>query len=86
MDNPGWYPVVPGVFLYLAGADPMDGELRDLPAAPEGRRQQSRHHCELGLELRGLSGVSIGNNDCHRISKHIRVYKCVLHWHMVLRI
>ena len=84
VDHLSRHPSLSGVLLNLPGSHPLDGQFRDLPPASEGRRQQSRDHSQLGVKLRGLSGLLTSDYDRPWLGAHLCLHFSMLCGHMVL--
>ena len=86
VDHLSRHPSLSGILLNLPGSDPLDGQFRDLPPASEGRRQQSRDHSQLGVKLRGLSGLLTSDYYRPGSGAHLCLHFSMLCGHMVLRL
>jgi hypothetical protein len=86
VDHLSRYSSLSGVLLDLSGSHPMDGQFRDLPAAFEGGREQYSNHSQLGVKLRGVSGLLASDYYCHWPGAHLCLHFSVLCGHMVLRV
>ena len=86
VDHLSRHSTLSGILLNLSESHPMDCQFRDLPATFEGCREQSSDHSQLGVKLRGFSGLLASDYYCPRPGSHLCLHFSVLCGDMVLRL